>query len=68
MIQLNGRVYRKPELPTVVICVDGFDPAYVERAIGDGILPVIAGCARDGWLGTADAVMPTFTNPNNSRS
>jgi phosphonoacetate hydrolase len=65
VIQLNGRVYRKPELPTVVICVDGFDPAYVEQGIADGILPTIGGFARDGWLGTAHAVMPTFTNPNN---
>ncbi len=64
-IELNGRHYRRPERPTVVICVDGFDPAYVERGIGDGILPTIGGFARDGWLGTADAVMPTFTNPNN---
>ncbi len=65
LIELNERRYRKPELPVVVICVDGFDPAYVERGIADGILPTIAGFARDGWLGTADAVMPTFTNPNN---
>jgi phosphonoacetate hydrolase len=65
MIDLNGRRYRKPERPVVVICVDGFDPAYVERGIGDGILPTIAGFAREGWLGAADAVMPTFTNPNN---
>jgi phosphonoacetate hydrolase len=64
-IELNGRCYRKPQRPVVVICVDGFDPAYVERGIGDGILPTIAGFAREGWLGAADAVMPTFTNPNN---
>jgi phosphonoacetate hydrolase len=65
MIELNGREYRKPERPVVVICVDGFDPAYVERGIADGILPTIAGFAWDGWLGTAEAAMPTFTNPNN---
>jgi phosphonoacetate hydrolase len=64
-IELNGRRYRKPERPTVVICVDGFDPAYVERGISDGILPTIGGFARECWLGAADAVMPTFTNPNN---
>ncbi len=64
-IELNGRRYRKPERPTVVICVDGFDPAYVERGIEDDVLPAIGGFARDGFLGTADAVMPTFTNPNN---
>ena len=65
-IELNGRHYRKPERSTVVICVDGFDLAYVERGIGDGILPTIAGFARGGWLGAADAAMPTFTNPNNA--
>ena len=65
LIELNERRYRKPELPVVVICVDGFDPAYVERGIADGILPTIAGFASRGWLGTADAVMPTFINPNN---
>ncbi len=64
-IELNGRRYRKPERPAVVICVDGFDPAYVERGIADGVLPTIGGFARDGFLGSADAVMPTFTNPNN---
>jgi phosphonoacetate hydrolase len=65
LIELNGRHYQKPERPTVVICVDGFDPAYVERGIADGILPTIAGFARNGWLAMADAAMPTFTNPNN---
>src|SRR5277367_6737581 len=64
-IELNGRRYRKPARPTVIICVDGFDPAYVARGIEDGILPTIGGFAREGWLGAADAVMPTFTNPNN---
>jgi phosphonoacetate hydrolase len=64
-MELNGRRYRKPARPTVIVCVDGFDPAYVERGLADGILPTIAGFACTGWLGTADAVMPTFTNPNN---
>ncbi len=64
-IELNGRRYRTPERPTVVICVDGFDPAYVERGISDGVLPTIGSFAGDGFLGAADAVMPTFTNPNN---
>ena len=64
-IELNGRRYRKPERPVVVICVDGFDPAYVERGIADGVLPTIGSFAHDGFLGAADAVMPTFTNPNN---
>ena len=65
VIELNGRRYREPAYPTVVICVDGCDPDYVERGIANGILPTIADFAREGYLGTADAAMPTFTNPNN---
>jgi len=64
-IELNGRRYREPERPTVVICVDGCDPAYIERGIPDGVFPTIGSFRREGHLGTADAVMPTFTNPNN---
>lgn len=65
VIELNGRRYRKPQRPTVVICVDGCDPEYVERGIPDGIFPTISSFRREGYLGTADAVVPTFTNPNN---
>jgi len=60
-IELNGRRYRKPRRPTVVIC----DPEYLERGIADGIFPTIGSFRREGYLGTADAVVPTFTNPNN---
>ena len=48
----------------MVICVDGFDPAYVERGIADVFCRRLQGLPR-GWLDFADAVMPTFTNPNN---
>lgn len=65
MIELNGRHYRKPQRPTVIICVDGCDPEYIDRGIADGVFPTIASFARHGHLGTADAVVPTFTNPNN---
>jgi phosphonoacetate hydrolase len=64
-IELNGRPYRKPQRPTVVICVDGCDPEYLERGIPEGVFPTIGSFRRDGYIGTADAVMPTFTNPNN---
>jgi phosphonoacetate hydrolase len=65
LIELNGRQYRKPRRPTVVVCIDGCDPEYIERGIADGVLPMIASFRREGYLGTADAAMPTFTNPNN---
>jgi len=64
-VELNGRRYRKPRRPTVVICVDGCDPEYLDRGIPDGIFPTIGSFRRDGYFGVADAVVPTFTNPNN---
>ena len=65
LIELNERHYRKPAGPTVVICLDGCDPAYIRRGIPDGVFPVIGSFRRDGYFATADAAMPTFTNPNN---
>jgi phosphonoacetate hydrolase len=65
-MELNGRCYEWRGTPTVVICVDGFDAAYLERGVGDGIFPFISTFKKSGFIGTADAVMPTFTNPNNA--
>ena len=65
LIELNGRRYRKPKRPTVVICVDGCDPEYLDRGIPDGVFPTIGSFRRNGYFGRADAAMPTFTNPNN---
>jgi len=64
-IALNGRTYRRPRRPTVVICADGCDPAYLDAGIAAGVLPTIAGFRETGFFGLADAAMPTFTNPNN---
>jgi len=65
VIELNGRRYHKPKCPTVVICVDGCDPEYLERGIPDGVFQTIGSFRHRGYLGTAAAAMPTFTNPNN---
>jgi phosphonoacetate hydrolase len=64
-IELNGRQYRVPSRPTVVICADGCDPAYLEAGIAAGVLPTIAQWRAAGYLALAEAAMPTFTNPNN---
>lgn len=63
---VNGRPYRAPRQPTAVICFDGCDPAYISRGLADGILPNIAAMRDNGFLGEADAAIPTFTNPNNA--
>ncbi|MEW5420985.1 phosphonoacetate hydrolase [Amorphus sp. 3PC139-8] len=64
-VEVNGRSYRWPRRPVVVICYDGCDPAYVEAACRDGIVPNLARMRADGFDGVALAAMPTFTNPNN---
>ena len=64
-ITLNSRRYQAPARPTVVICADGCDPAYIEAGIAAGVLPTIARWRQGGFYALADAVMPTFTNPNN---
>jgi phosphonoacetate hydrolase len=64
-IELNGREYRRPRRPMVVICADGCDPAYVEAGLGAGVLPTVARWRESGFYALSDAAMPTFTNPNN---
>src|SRR5437868_12484419 len=64
-VSLNGRSYRLPTRPTVVICADGCDPSYLEAGIAAGALPTVARWREAGYFALAEAVMPTFTNPNN---
>ncbi|AVT82649.1 phosphonoacetate hydrolase [Rhodopseudomonas palustris] len=66
LIEANGRSYAKPLRPVVVICLDGFDPEYLERGIADGVLPTIGALRSAGYVGTALATVPTTTNTNNT--
>ena len=65
MIEVNGRGYAKPERPTVVVCLDGCDPRYLNFENAAKVFPNISRMMRDGFSALADAAMPTFTNPNN---
>ncbi len=64
-VTCNGRSYRFPSRPTVVICLDGSEPGYIEAAIEAGVAPTFARFMRDGLHTHADSVIPSFTNPNN---
>ena len=64
-IVVNGRNYRAPIRPTVVICLDGSEPGYIEEAIKAGVAPTFARFMKDGAHVHADSVIPSFTNPNN---
>jgi phosphonoacetate hydrolase len=64
-LDVNGRTYRWPQRPLVVVCVDGCEPDYVNQAIAAGSAPWMAALDGRGTCLTADCVVPSFTNPNN---
>ncbi|MDE2135986.1 MAG: phosphonoacetate hydrolase [Gammaproteobacteria bacterium] len=64
-IEVNGRRYRLPRQPSVVVCVDGCEPDYIAQAIADGHTPWMKSVLANGTAVIAEAVVPTFTNPNN---
>lgn len=64
-IAVNGRSYRWPQQPLVVVCVDGCEPDYVNQAIAADCAPWMAALDGPGTCLTADCVVPSFTNPNN---
>jgi phosphonoacetate hydrolase len=64
-IVVNGRSYRQPAAPTVVVCIDGSEPGYIEQAVAAGVAPTFARFMETGANLIAECVIPSFTNPNN---
>jgi phosphonoacetate hydrolase len=64
-VTVNGRTYRWPDRPLVVVCIDGSEPDYFTRAIAAGSMPFLARALPGGTNRLADSVVPSFTNPNN---
>lgn len=64
-IEVNGRRYRTPAQPVVVVCVDGCEPDYLAQAVAAGAMPYLQHVLAHGAAVIADSVVPTFTNPNN---
>jgi phosphonoacetate hydrolase len=64
-ITVNGRRYARPRGPVVAICLDGCAPEYLTRAMEAGAMPNLAAMLPRGTLRVVDAVVPTYTNPNN---
>ena len=62
---VNARAYRFPGVPTVVVCIDGSAPGYIESAIARGLAPNFVRLLRGGANLRALSVIPSFTNPNN---
>ncbi|MFQ5954879.1 MAG: phosphonoacetate hydrolase [Kiloniellales bacterium] len=64
-VSVNGRRYRWPRRPVVVVCIDGSGPDYIERAVQMGAMPFTVEMLERGADLRADCVVPSFTNPNN---
>jgi phosphonoacetate hydrolase len=64
-IEVNGRQYRLPQQPTVIVCVDGCQFEYLEAAAAAGVAPYLKHLLADGAVFQGDCVVPSFTNPNN---
>jgi len=64
-LTVNGRAYRRPDGPLVVVCVDGCQFEYVHRAVAAGVAPFLGRMLREGAAFEVESVVPTFTNPNN---
>lgn len=65
-VEVNGRTYAAPKRPTVVIVIDGFDPAYLDHGMANGTLPTMQSFRERGFVGVADCSMPSTTNTNNT--
>src|SRR5437764_1414150 len=65
-VEVNGRGYELPRQPTVVITVDGCEPAYLDDALARGLMPRLQRLlSAGGSYQRGRAHMPTLTNPNN---
>jgi phosphonoacetate hydrolase len=64
-VTVNGRSYRWMRDPLVVVCVDGCEYAYIERAVEAGAAPFLKRMLEHGAAFKGDCVVPSFTNPNN---
>ena len=65
-VNVNGREYKWPEKPCVVVCIDGSEPTYIEEAIKAGVMPWAKKIVeQQGADLRAHCVVPSFTNPNN---
>jgi phosphonoacetate hydrolase len=62
---VNGTAYAWPRRPLAVVCIDGGDPAYLQRYLAEDAIPNIARFMREGFATVADGTVPSFTCPNN---
>ena len=64
-VSVNGRDYPFPDKPLIVICLDGCEPEYLDKAIAAQKMPALERVRKAGKDLLAHSVIPSFTNPNN---
>jgi phosphonoacetate hydrolase len=64
-VEVNGRAYRWPEQPVVVVCLDGSAFEYIDRAIAAGAAPFLRSLVESRFFELVASALPSFTNPNN---
>lgn len=64
-VLVNGREYKRPDAPLVVICCDGSEADYTTQAMAAGLMPNLEKIIARGESLMAKSVVPSFTNPNN---
>ena len=64
--KVNGRTYRPPARPVVVICLDGSADEYLDAALARGRMPHLQRLSVRGYRGMARGALPSFTNVNNA--
>ena len=64
-VSVNGRTYRWPSRPLVVVCLDGSAFEYIDRAIAAGVAPYLHSLVSSKFFRLVRSALPSFTNPNN---
>lgn len=64
-VTANDRSYPAPKTCAIAICLDGCEPAYLDVAIAEGLMPTLKRIRDTGTDRLAHSVIPSFTNPNN---
>jgi phosphonoacetate hydrolase len=64
-VTANDRIYPAPRCCAIAICLDGCEPAYLDVAIAEGLMPNLKRIRETGTDRLAHSVIPSFTNPNN---
>jgi phosphonoacetate hydrolase len=64
-VTANDRTYPAPRACAIAICLDGCEPAYLDVAIAEGLMPNLKRIRETGTDRLAHSVIPSFTNPNN---